>query len=82
MIFIHDILGNDVMQKSVDELLYNTRNVHGLFACIEYGKLLLYISEAYDSMGKYQEAVRLIKDYHEKAFGNQNEISFSIEQQN
>lgn len=81
MIFIHDILGNDVMQKSVDELLYNTRNVHGLFACIEYGKLLLYISEAYDSMGKYQEAVRLIKDYHEKAFGNQNEISFSIEQQ-
>lgn len=30
MIFIHDILGNDVMQKSVDELLYNTRNVHGL----------------------------------------------------
>lgn len=81
MIFIHDILGNEVMQKSVDELLHKIKNVHGLFDCIEYGKLLLYISEAYDSMGKYQEAVRLIKDYQEKAFGNQNEKSLSIEQQ-
>lgn len=81
MVFIHDFLGNDVMQKSVDKLLYKIKNVQGLFAHIEYGKLLLYISEAYDSMGKYQEAVRLIKDYQEKAFGNQNKKAFSIEQQ-
>lgn len=80
MIFIHDILGNDVMQKSVDKLFYKIKNIHELFDYIEYGKLLLYISEAYDSMGKYQEAVRLIKDYQEKAFGNQNEKSLSIEQ--
>lgn len=81
IILIHDILGNDVMQKSVDMLLYKTKNVQGIFAYIEYGELLLYISEAYDSMGKYQEAVRLIKDYKEKAFGNQDEKLLSIEQQ-
>ena len=63
IVFIHDILGNNIMQKSVDKLFHKLKNVHELFSCIEYGKLLLYISEAYDSMGKYQEAVQLIKDY-------------------
>ncbi len=81
MVFIHDILGNDVMQKSVDKFLHKIKNVQELFTHIEYGKLLLYISEAYDSMGKYQEAVRLIQNYKEKAFGNRNEISLSVEQQ-
>lgn len=52
MVFIHDILGNYVMEKNTDKLLYKLKNIHGLFDCIEYGKLLLYISEAYDSMGK------------------------------
>ena len=51
MVFIHDILGNYVMEKNTDKLLYKLKNIHGLFDCIEYGKLLLYISEAYDSMG-------------------------------
>lgn len=69
------------MQKSVDKLFHKLKNVHELFSCIEYGKMLLYISEAYDSMGKYQEAVQLIKDYKEKAFGNQNEKLLSLEQQ-
>ena len=81
MVFIHDILGNYVMEKNTDKLLYKLKNIHGLFDCIEYGKLLLYISEAYDSMGKYQEAVRLIKDYLDNAFGKQIEKSLSIEQQ-
>lgn len=81
MVFIYDILGNYVMEKNTDKLLYKLKNIHGLFDCIEYGKLLLYISEAYDSMGKYQEAVRLIKDYLDNAFGKQIEKSLSIEQQ-
>lgn len=81
IVFIHDILGNNIMQKSVDKLFHKLKNVHELFSCIEYGKMLLYISEAYDSMGKYQEAVQLIKDYKEKAFGNQNEKLLSLEQQ-
>lgn len=81
IVFIHDILGNYVMEKNTDKLLYKLKNIHGLFDCIEYGKLLLYISEAYDSMGKYQEAVRLIKDYLDNAFGKQIEKSLSIEQQ-
>jgi hypothetical protein len=81
LVFIHDILGNNVMQKSVDKLFYKLKNFHEFYSCIEYGKLLLYISEAYDSMGKYQEAVQLIKNYREKAFGNQNEKSLPIEQQ-
>lgn len=81
MVFIHDILGNYVMEKNTDKLLYKLKNIHGLFDCIEYGKLLLYISETYDSMGKYQEAVRLIKDYLDNAFGKQIEKSLSIEQQ-
>lgn len=78
--FIHDILGNDIMNKSVDMLLNKLKDVDGLCNYIEYGELLFYISEAYDSMGKYQNAVRLIKDYKEKAFGNQDEKSLSIEQ--
>lgn len=81
IVFIHDILGNNIMQKSVDKLLHKLKNFHELFSCIEYGKMLLYISEAYDSMGKYQEAVQLIMDYKEKAFGNQNEKLLSLEQQ-
>lgn len=68
------------MQKSVDKLLHKLKNVQELFSCIEYGKMLLYISEAYDSMGKYQEAVQLIKDYKQKAFGEQNEKLLSLEQ--
>lgn len=78
MVFIHDILGNYVMEKNTDKLLYKLKNIHGLFDCIEYGKLLLYISEAYDSMGKYQEAVRLIKDYLDNAFGKQIESKRQI----
>lgn len=79
--FIHDILGNDVMQKQVDKLLFKLKNVPDLFEYCEYGEMLLYISEAYDSMGKYQEAVKLIIDYKEKAFGNQDEKLLSIQQQ-
>ena len=81
IVYIHDILGNDIMVNSVDKLLYKLKNVHDLFSYLEYGKLLLYISEAYDSMGKYQEAAQLIEDYKEKAFGNQSEKTLSIEQQ-
>lgn len=43
MVFIHDILGNYVMEKNTDKLLYKLKNIHGLFDCIEYGKLLLYM---------------------------------------
>lgn len=81
IIFIHDILGNDVMQKCVDRFLFKSKNVKELFAYSEYAQMLLYISEAFDSMGKYQEAIQLIKDYKEKVFGNQDEKLLSIEKQ-
>lgn len=81
IVLVHDILGNDVMQKCVDKLLFRLKKVQEIFTYIEYGKMLLYISEAYDSMGKYQEAVRLIKDYKKRAFKNQDERLLSIEQQ-
>lgn len=72
IIFIHDILGNNVMKRCVDTLLFKLRNTQEIYRYMEYGKLLLYISEAYDSMGNYQEAIQLIKDYKDKAFGNKN----------
>lgn len=31
MVFIHDILGNYVMEKNTDKLLYKLKNIHGLF---------------------------------------------------
>lgn len=79
LVLVHDILGNDVMQKCVDELLFRLKQVQEIFTYIEYGKMLLYISEAYDSMGKYKEAIVLIKDYKQKAFKNQDEKLLSIE---
>lgn len=80
IVLIHDTLGNDVMQKCVDELLFKLRNKQDIFTYVEYGKMLLYISEAYDSMGKYSEAIKLIKDYKEKVFNSQDEKLLSVEQ--
>lgn len=80
LIFLHDILGNTVMKKCVDKLLFKLRDKQDVFRYIEYGRLLLYISEAYDSMGNYQEAVQLIKDYKDKVFGIQDENVNTIEQ--
>ncbi len=80
IVFIHDLLGNVVMQKCVDTLLFKLRNIQELFHYTEYGKLLLYISEAYDSMGYYQEASLLIKDYKDKAMGKQDENVCTLEQ--
>lgn len=80
IISIHDILGNASMKKCADRLFFKLRNVNEIFLYTEYGKLLLYISEAFDSMGNYQEAVRLIKEYKDKAFGNQNISIYTLEQ--
>lgn len=80
IIFIHDNLGNVAMKKCADSLLFKLKNVNELFLYTEYGKLLLYISEALDSMGNYQEAVRLIKEYKDKAFGNHDISIYTLEQ--
>lgn len=80
IVFIHDILGNTVMKKCVDALLSKLRSVPEVYKYVEYGRLLIYISEAYDSMGNYQEAVRLIKDYKDKAFGIHDENIHTKEQ--
>ena len=80
IIFIHDILGNIVMKRCVDTLLFKLRNIQEVCRYIEYGKLLLYISEAYDSMGNYQEAIQLIKDYKDKVFGNEDKNVYTLEQ--
>lgn len=78
IVLIHDILGNDIMQQCVDKLFLTLKNVKSLIKYEEYGRLLLYISEAYDSMGKYQEALHLIRNYKEKAFGNKEVISLPL----
>lgn len=80
IVFVHDILGNNVMRKCVDKLLFKLKHIPEVFCYTEYGKLLLYVSEAYDSMGSYHEAVQLIKDYKDKAFGIQDENVHSFEQ--
>lgn len=80
IILIHDTLGNTVMKKCTDELLLKLKSVQEVFNYIEYGRLLIYISEAYDSMGNYQEAVQLINGYKEKAFGIQDENVHTKEQ--
>lgn len=80
MVCIHDILGNNSMKKCVDILQNKLRENEELFSFIEYGRLLIYISEAYDSMGNYQEAINLIQKYKEKAFGINDENIQTIEQ--
>lgn len=81
IMLIHDILGNNVMQKCVDKFFLVFKNVRDLMNYEEYGRLLLYISEAYDSMGKYKEAVQLIRNYKEMAFANKDKKLLSIQQQ-
>ena len=81
IVLIHDILGNDVMQKCVEKLFIVLKGVKNLIDYEEYGRLLLYIGEAYDSMGKYQEAVQLIRNYKEKAFGDSDEKLLPLQQQ-
>lgn len=80
IILIHDILGNDIMNECVNALLNQLKNTDNIFNYIEYGNLLLYIGEAYDSMGKYKDAVQLIKDYKERTFGCYNKKSLSMDQ--
>lgn len=79
VVYIHDILGNAVMKKCVSSLFLKLRNLE-IFHYTQYGNFLLYVSEAYDSMGDYEEAFWLIKDYKNKAFGNQDEHVCSLEQ--
>lgn len=80
IVCIHDILGNVVMKKCVSYLLLKLSNISEIFHITEYGKFLLYVSEAYDSMGDYKEALWLIMNYKNKAFGNQDENVRTIEQ--
>nr|WP_296833684.1 hypothetical protein [uncultured Marvinbryantia sp.] len=80
IICIHDNLGNAVMKKYAEMLLFELERTPGIHDYAEYGKLLLYISEAYDSMGDYSEAVQLIKDYKNKAFGKRDENAHTLEQ--
>lgn len=77
---IHDILGNAVMKSCVDTLLFELKNIQEIFCYTEYGKMLIYISEAYDSMGYYQDAIRLVNNYKDKAFGNKNEDMLTREE--
>ncbi len=81
IVLIHDVLGNNVMVDCVQNLLPKLACLKDIASYVEYARLLLYISEAYDSMGKYTQAVSLIKDYKENAFGDNDEKLLSIEQQ-
>ena len=80
IIYIHDILGNKVMFKCIDALLLKLRDKEKIEQYIEYGNLILYISEAYDSMGNYQEAVRVVQNYKNNVFSNQDLNKYTIEQ--
>lgn len=81
IVLIHDILGNSVMVDCVQDLLPKLKCLKNVVSYDEYGRLLLYISEAYDSMGKYTEAISLVKNYKQDAFGDNDEKLLSIEQQ-
>lgn len=80
IVCVHDILGNAVMKKCANSLLLKVQNIQEIYHYLEYGKVLLYISEAYDSMGDYQDAVSLIKNYKNKAFGSKAENINTLEQ--
>ena len=77
---IHDILGNNVMEKCVDTLFYYMNDVPDAYNYLEYGKLLIYISEAYDSMGRYHDAVDLIMHYKKKCYKANDISNYTIEQ--
>ncbi|GAA6377418.1 hypothetical protein I230019B6_27790 [Firmicutes bacterium i23-0019-B6] len=79
VIAIHDILGNNVAEDCVQTLMVNLQDVTDIFEYDVYGKLLLYISEAYDSMGKYKKAVDLIRNYKNKRFGINDENACTYE---
>lgn len=85
IICIHDILGNNIMEKYANRFFYKIHHERQLFQALlkymEYGKLIIYISEAYDSMGNYKEAVKLIKDYKEKALESPDDFIENIEKQ-